>query len=345
MKGDYVVNDLRMNVARLCSAAGAAGMQEVVQVATELLKPLVDEMWTDAMGNVLGIRRSKTPDAPTIMLEAHLDEIGFLVTHIDGNGFVYVAGAGGIDGRVLTAQEVLVYGDEVYRGVFCSTPPHLSGKDGKLPELSKRGIDVGMSGEEAKKHIPLGSRVIFARHYSELNETQVCANALDDRAGMAAILHCLRRLDNACPMNVAVAFCVQEELGCRGSDPAARRLQPDQAIVTDVSFALTPDANPNKCGKMGNGVMVGISPILDSGMSDAMLEIAKENEIPYQYEVMGGGTGTDADHISGCLCGIPTALLSIPQKYMHTPVEVVDLRDVAAVGDLMAAYIRKGGNA
>lgn len=339
------MNSLRMDLSRLCSAAGVAGMQEVVQVATELLKPLVDEVFTDAMGNVLGIRRCKTPDAPTIMLEAHLDEIGFLVTHIDDKGFVYVSAAGGIDGRVLTAQEVLVYGDEVFHGVFCSTPPHLSGKDGELPELSKRGIDVGMTGEEAKKHIPLGSRVMFAPSGCELNEYVVSAKALDDRAGMAAVLHCLRQLDDTCPMNVAVAFCVQEELGCRGSDPAARRIQPNCAIVTDVSFALTADADPNKCGKLGKGVMIGVSPILDSNMSDTLLKLAKENEIPYQYEVMGGGTGTDADHISGCLYGIPTALLSIPEQYMHTPVEVVDLRDVAAVGDLMAVYIRKGGNA
>ena len=90
--------------------------------------------------------------------------------------------------------------------------------------------------------------------------------------------------------------------------------------------------------------MIGISPILDSTMSDALLALAKEQEIPYQYEVMGGGTGTDADHISSCVYGIPTALLSIPQKYMHTPIEMVDVRDVKAVGDLMAAYIRKGGN-
>ncbi len=339
------MEQIRDNLKRLCTADGVAGMQNIVESSKMLLEELTDEVFTDAMGNVLALRRSKLPNAPTIMLEAHLDEIGFLVTHIDDKGFVYVAGAGGIDGRVLTAQRVVVHGDRDYLGVFCSTPPHLSGKDGELPELSKRGIDVGLTAEEAKKHIPLGSRVSFAHQYCLLNDTQVCSKALDDRAGMAAILHCLRQLDDTCPMNVAVAFCVQEELGCRGSDPAARRLQPDFAIVTDVSFALTPDADPNKCGKMGKGAMIGISPILDSGMSDSLLQIAKAQDISYQYEIMGGGTGTDADHISSCLYGIPTALLSIPQKYMHTPVEVVDLRDIKAVGDLMAAYICKGGNA
>ena len=345
MKGVYEVNNIREDLYRLCNAAGVAGMKEITQVAVELLKPLVDEVYTDAMGNVLGLRRCSEEGAPTVMLEAHLDEIGFLVTHIDDKGFVYVAAAGGIDGRVLTAQEVLIYGDEVYQGVFCSTPPHLSGKDGELPELSKRGIDVGLSAEEAKAHIPLGSRVIFAPAWRELNENIVSSKALDDRAGMAAILHCLRKVEENCPVNVAIAFCVQEELGCRGSDPATRQLNPDYAIVTDVSFATTPDADPNHCGKLSKGVMIGISPILDGDMSDALIAGAKANEIPYQYEVMGGRTGTDADHISGCLYGVPTALLSIPQRYMHTPVEVIDLRDIAAVGNLMAAYVNKGGKA
>ena len=334
-----IVQDLE----KLCTAAGVGGQDEVVRIAADLLTPLVDKVETDAMGNVIGYRYGVVTDAPTVMLEAHLDEIGFLVTHIDDNGFVYTGAAGGIDRRVLTGQEVIVYGETAYRGIFCSVPPHLSGKDNELPELGKWGIDLGLSGEEAKRAIPLGSRVAFAPHFCMLNDTVVCSKALDDRAGMAAILHCLRHLPPICPVNVAVAFCVQEELGCRGADPATRRIRPAEAVVTDVSFALTPDADPNQCGKMGEGVMIGISPILDQTMTKTMLDLAKDKGIPYQTEVCPGGTGTDADHITACMCGVPGALLSIPQRYMHTPVETVDVRDVAAVGDLMAAYIANGG--
>lgn len=334
---------IRQDLEKLCVAAGVGGQDDVIRVAKELLEPLVDLVEIDVMGNVLGFRNSKISGAPTIMLEAHLDEIGFLVTHIDDNGFVYTAAAGGVDRRVLTGQEVDVYGDAVYRGLFCSVPPHLAGKDNELPELGKWGIDVAMSGEDAKAHIPLGSRVTFAPRFTNLNEYIVCSKALDDRAGMVAILHCLRHLSADCPVNIAVAFCVQEELGCRGSDPATRRIQPDEAIITDVSFALTPDADPNQCGKMGDGVMIGISPILSQPMTKRMLALAKTHDILHQTEVCGGGTGTDADHITACLCGVPGALLSIPQRYMHTPVETVDLRDVAAVGDLMAAYVNEGG--
>ncbi len=336
------MQQIKQDLKQLCAAAGVGGQADIAQIAAELLRPLVDEIQTDAMGNVLGFRYCHTADAPTIMLEAHLDEIGFMVTHVDDHGFVYTAAAGGIDRRVLTGQEVVVYGNNTYRGVFCSVPPHLAGKDNELPELSKWGIDVGLSGDEARANIPVGSRVTFASHFCELSENIVCSKALDDRAGMAAILHCLRKLTQDCAVNIAVAFCVQEELGCRGAAPATRRIQPDEAIITDVSFALTPDADPNQCGKIGEGVMIGISPILNQSMTKRLFDLAKAENIPYQSEVCPGGTGTDADHITACLYGVPGALLSIPQRYMHTPVEMVDLCDIAAVGDLMAAYISKG---
>lgn len=333
------MKQIKQDLTALCNAEGVGGQNAIVEEAVRLLRPYMDEVEVDAMGNVLGIRYADHDDAPTLMLEAHLDEIGFLVTHIDDNGFVYTAAAGGIDKRVITAQPVIVFGDKPYYGVFCSTPPHLS-KDGELPDIGQCGIDVGLSGEEAKKHIPVGSRVSYAPHFTELNENVVSSKALDDRAGMAAILHCLRKIgEDKHGVNIAVAFCVQEELGCRGVTPAVRRLQPTSAIVTDVSFALTPDADPRKCGKLGKGVMLGISPILTG--SDTLVELAKEKDIPFQYEVMGGATGTDADRVTVSLMGVPTTLLSIPQRYMHTPVETVDVRDIAATGDLMAAFIDK----
>lgn len=336
------MQQIKKDLQALCAAEGVGGQTAVTDVAMSLLRPLVDEVEVDVMGNVLGLRRAADANAPTLMLEAHLDEIGFLVTHIDDSGFVYTAAAGGIDKRAITAQPVIVFGDKPYYGVFCSTPPHLS-KDGELLPVEKCGIDIGLSGEEAKKAIPLGSRVSYAPRFVELNENVVSAKALDDRAGIAAILHCLRKIEGKPAINIAVAFCVQEELGCRGVTPATRKLNPDSAIVTDVSFALTPDADPRKCGKLGKGVMIGVSPILSTSMTDRLLAIAKDKEIPYQYEVMGGSTGTDADRVTVSLMGVPTALLSIPQRYMHTPIETIDVRDVATVGDLMAAYIAEGG--
>ena len=337
------MEQIKRDLMRLCRSPGAAGQTEITALVTELLRPLTDSVVTDAMGNVLARRQGTDPAAGTVLLQAHMDEVGFLVTDIDENGFVHVAQAGSPDQRVLAAQDVVVYGKEPYAGVFGSVPPHLMPKEAELPELSDRVIDVGMTADEAKACIHPGDRVGFAPQFSMLQDTVASGKALDDRAGVAAILHCLRLLKSTAA-TVAVAFCVQEELGARGSGVAARQLTPDVALVTDVSFALTPDANRRQCGRLGEGVMIGISPLLDRSVSDTLIRLAQKNNIAHQLEVMGGSTGTDADSISRELTGIPTGLLSIPLRYMHTPVETVDLRDIAQVGALMAAYItEKGG--
>jgi len=336
----HIVKDLRT----LSTAAGVAGHPDIVCTAKEKLSMLTDDCYVDAMGNLLAVRHCDDPNAPTILLEAHLDEIGFMVTHIDDSGFIHVAPAGGIDQRVLAGCEVVVYGEHPYPGVFCSVPPHLSKEEGALPDISERGVDIGMTAEEARKSVPLGSRVAFAPVFKALNDFICSGKALDDRAGMAAILHALRlTADEDLPCHVAVAFCVQEELGTRGAAPAVRALAPTMAIATDVSFAMTPGSQPHQCGELGKGPMIGIAPILSQNMTNTLFALAKEEDIPYQTEVMAGSTGTDADAITVTGTGVPTALLSIPQRYMHTPVETVDVRDVAAVGMLMAAFMRRGG--
>ncbi len=330
------------NLEQLCRTPGVAGQTEITELAVKLLRPLTDTVTVDRMGNVLAVRRGADPAAGTVLLQAHMDEVGFLVTGVDELGFVHVAAAGSPDERVLAAQNVVVYGDKPYPGVFCSVPPHLIQKDSGLPELSTRGIDIGMSGQEAMAHVRPGDRVAFAPRFFPMGETVVSCKALDNRAGMAAILEALSVLRQPAA-TVAVAFCVQEEVGRRGAGVAARQLKPDVALVTDVSFALTPDADPRHCGVMGKGAMIGLSPLLDRRVSDGLTEIAGRLEIPHQFEVMGASTGTDADRISNENAGIPTGLLSIPLRYMHTPAEAVDLLDVVAVGALMAAYVTERG--
>lgn len=334
-----IVDDLN----KLCCAAGCAGQDGIAQTAMDMLRPYVDEICQDALGNIHAMRRADTADAPTVMLEAHLDEIGFLVTHIDDHGFIFVAPAGGVDKRVLSAQRVIIYGKQPINGVFSSVPPHLTkGEDNLLP-ITDMTIDAGLDAQTAKELIPLGSRVGFAPEFVCLGDGIVSAKSLDNRSGMAAILHCLRALKTR-SVNVAVAFCVQEELGCRGAAVAARQICPEVAIVTDVSFALTNDSNPRHCGVMNKGVMVGISPILDEELRREMIHLAEENHIPYQLEVMAEATGTNADAISTTGYGVKTALLSIPLKYMHTPIETVAVNDIAAVGELMATWIETKGS-
>ena len=184
---------------------------------------------------------------------------------------------------------------------------------------------------------------MFAPHFDCLLNDCVCAKALDDRAGVAAVLRALELLKEVDrPCNVAALFAVQEEVGTRGAAPATFAIGPQAAVITDVSFAYTPDTDKTKCGVLGDGAMLGISPFLDVSLTECLKQLANEQAIPLQYEAMGGATGTDADKIGTVKDGVKTALLSIPLKYMHTPVEVASLCDIEAVARLMAALVLSG---
>lgn len=327
----------------LCNSAGVNGATETTAVLLNALSALVPEVHTDALGNVWGVLPAAKPDAPTLLLEAHHDEIGFVVTDVTDDGFLRVAACGGVDERTLSGAQVVVLSEPPLNGVFSSVPPHLSGENEKSPAIDKRAIDVGLNGKEAKACVPLGTRVMFAPRFDRLLGDRVCSKALDNRAGCAAILQALKLLQGkTLPWNVIALFCSQEELGIRGAKPATTAIHPDAAIVTDVSFAYTPDAIRRDCGVLGGGAMLGISTILNESMTEQLRALATRDELSLQYEPMASTTGTDADMITITGEGVPTALLSIPLRYMHTPVEVASLADIETVAHLMAAFAEFG---
>ena len=336
--------ELKSVLRSLCDAAGVNGEGAASAAAVGLLSAYTDDIRTDAMGNVLGFIPSKKANVPTVLLEAHIDEIGFIVTGIDEHGFVRVANVGGIDNRTLDAAEVVVLTQQPLGGVFCSTPPHLSKDDTPLTELTDRGIDVGLSKEEAVARIPVGTRVCFRPHFDELLGDRVCTKAADNRAGVASVLGALDLVKGKeLPVNVAVSFCVQEELGGHGAKTSTFGIQPDAALVVDVSFAHTPDVDKQTVGALGKGVLIGQAPTLDTDITNRLFSLAQKQDIPYQHEVMGARTGTDADAISIVGSGVPCGLLSVPLRYMHTPVEVVSMGDIEATARLMAAFIQTEG--
>ncbi len=335
--------DTKAILKTLCEASGANGETSACKTAATLLSAYADEVKTDALGNVIGYMPSSNPNAPLLLLEAHIDEIGFAVTGIDEQGFVHIANCGGIDNRTLSASEIVFLTEPPLYGVFCSTPPHLTKADDPLPDLTDRGVDVGLSKEEAEKRIPLGTRAVFRPHFDELLNNRVSAKALDNRAGVAAILsalECVKGKDLA--FNLAVSFSVQEEVGMRGAQTAAFGVMPDAAIVVDVSFAHTHDVSKEKFASLGKGPMVGQAPVLDRGLTERLLTIAEKENIAVQHEVMGSKTGTNADVIGVVGRGVPCMLISVPLKYMHTPVEVVSLDDIEATARLIAAFMLKG---
>ncbi len=323
---------------KLCGAIGVSGDEKSVsKIAARLLEKYTDDVKTDSFGNVTGFIGDRSNGKPVLLLEAHIDEIGFIVTYIDDNGFVKVGKCGGTDRRAYAAQTVTIHGRKTpVRGVIATLPPHVS-KDTKIAMKHEEiVIDTGYTKEQLEKMIRLGDRVTIDSKPETLIYGQKVNKAIDDRSGIAAILYALHLLQNEeSGFNIAVLFAAQEETGGSGAKIGAYNIEADVALCTDVSYAYTPGCKKEKCGEMGRGAMIGISPVLKVYNLDRIAEL---KGVKYQYEVMGGETGTDADDISITKGGIPTGLISIPLKYMHTPVEVVDESDIKAVGCLMAQF-------
>lgn len=279
----------------------------------------------------------------TIMLEAHIDEVGFIVTHVFENGFLKVATVGGNDSRLLPATPVTVHGKSEIPAVFISTPPHLAKKADEAKSIDEIFLDTGLR-DAVSDMVSVGDFATYRSSFKSLSGGKVCSKSLDDRAGVACLIEVARRIHNK-PLDCNVIFCLseQEELGTRGARTAAFSVDCDEAIAVDVSFGDAPDISATKCGKLSKGAMIGISPVLDRRISTKLLALAKENNISYQTEVMGGATSTDADVISISRTGIPSGLVSIPLRNMHSQCEVADIGDLESVVNLLEAYILSGG--
>ena len=279
----------------------------------------------------------------TLMLDAHIDQIATVVTEIDNNGFLTVANAGGIDLRSLPTREVIVHGKSNIPAVFCSTPPHLAKGEAEYDDIGKIKLDTAL-GERAKEIVSIGDIVTFAGKPIDMQNDLVCGKSFDDRAGVACLLMLAERLHGKkLPINVAFVLSDGEELGMRGIRPAAFKVNPDEAIALDVSFGDGIGISADECGKLKKGGMIGISPSLSREVSSKLLKIAKENDIPYQTEVMGERTGTNADMIGINREGVKVSTLSIPLRNMHTNCEILSLDDLEAVCDLLYEYIMAGG--
>ena len=325
----------------LTSAMGVSGAEEKInEVLKSILEPY-GQVSTDSMNNIY----CTFGEGYHFLLDAHLDEIGMIVKSISDDGFLKIDKCGGLDARMMLGYEVSVLSSNggTLRGVISTLPPHLQKDDDskKVPEISDLSVDIGMTKAEAEKLVLPGDRVIFKRNFTPLLGTQLSSSVLDDRSGVASIILAIDELKNV-PCKITVMFSSQEEVGCRGAKIGPYQKKVDEAIAVDVSFGYSPLCKKTDCGELGKGPMIGFSPILNREMSRRLVEVAKKYDIPYQNEIMGGGrTGTNADFITVSESGIKTALISIPEKYMHSPIEIVDTKDVENTARLIAAYIRE----
>ena len=303
------------------------------------MTPHCDKILTDYTGNVISIIN---PDAPfKVMLAGHIDEIGLIVTNIQGDGMLRVAKAGGIRAGVYPGHQVVIHG---YAGTVYGAVVHNKAmtkgdlKDGDLI------IDIGVKdAEEARKYVQEGDPIHLNIYHQELLNGRLCARAIDDRGGAFIILEALKRAkERGCSIGVYAATTVGEETTMRGAHWAGSTVNPTVAIAVDVTYAQDyPGTDPNESGKveLGKGPVICNSSIANRKVNEMLKAIAKEKGIPYQMESFVGRTGTDADKIHFANSGVVTALLSLPLRYMHSPSEVCDLADVENSIELLAEFL------
>ena len=329
----------------LCACPGTPGAEDsAAEFAVRALGPGCKPS-IDPMGNVTAFFGNPNAER-RILLDAHLDQIGLIVTGIDEQGFLHVAPCGGVDRRVLPGSPMTVLGKEKLTGVVCCLPPHLvEGGEEKVQPVDQMAVDIGLCKEEAEKLVSPGDRIVFCGEQKTLLGSRVTSPGLDDRAGCAVLLRAAEllqteKLDNC---SVTILLSSREETGAQGAKTAAYSSEPTEAVVVDVSFAAQPGVPESKSGKLAGGPMLGIAPSLNREMGNVLEALARENGIPFQYEVMGGEAGTNADVIGVSRAGVRCAMLSIPQRNMHTPAEIVDLQDLEHTAQLIAAYVRRAG--
>ncbi len=335
---------MKKELLKLSEAGGISGFEfAIAPYIQKLLAKYCSEITVDKLGNVVGIRRCGHKNAKKIMLEAHMDGIGLMVTDIDEQGFVHFTNIGGVDTRILPAAEVIVCGRKELFGVIGAKPPHLQ-KPGEADEPAKlcdMAIDVGLTYDEACKYITPGDMITFSTTAKKLSSKTISGKYLDDRAGIISLLLCLDEIkDEQLPFDIVVLCAVQEEVGCRGAVAGSYNVEPDAALVVDVCHGDTPDSGTDSIFKLGSGTVLSLGPNIHPYLAQIAQDSAEKEKIKYSLDVDGGDTGTDAWEIQIVKEGIPTLLLSIPLRYMHTTVETISYDDVTATGKLLSAVIK-----
>ncbi len=328
---------------KICEAAyePTAG-SPTLNAIKEIIAPYCEKTETDAMGNLICTVISE--GEKHVVLSAHQDKIGMVVTGIDEKtGMLKIAAAGGVDIRALPACTVRVSGKKELIGCITSVPPHLSkGDRSKACPVDALYVDCGMSYERIKEIVFVGDAVQYYSPVEALLGTRLTGAYMDNSAGCTAVINAVMRLkESGCKNKITAVFTTREEIGKGGAVTAFYRLQPDLALITDVSFGEAPGIDSEKCAPLGSGAMICRSPILQREVADMLVNIAREKGIPYTVEVAAGRTATDSDVAVVAGNGVLTGLASIPLLNMHTPVEALDVKDIEAVADLFAEAARR----
>jgi endoglucanase len=339
-------------LSELCRTGGGPGREERVrEVVTRELAPLTDTIEIDRLGNLVATRspRGRGRSVPKkgaprrLMLSAHMDEISLMVTHIEENGFLRFTTLGGFDPKTLSAQRVIVHGRKDVIGLIGSKPIHLLTDEerSKMPKIETFFIDLGMPRSKVQKVVRIGDLATRERDFVEVGDA-VSTKSLDDRVGVFVMIEAIRK-SRAHGVEVIAVATTQEEVGIRGAEVAARRLEPDLGIALDVTLAndVPGAANQDRVSELGKGAAIKImdsSVISDFRVVDALRSVAESKKIPHQMEVLPKG-GTDTAAIQRAGRGVPAGCISVPCRYVHSVIEMCHRKDIQASIDLLAAFI------
>ncbi len=329
--------NIRDVLERLCSCTAPSGFEtQAAERARDLLTPLVDEVSLDRMGNLMGVRRCGTEGARKILLDAHLDEIGLIVTGAE-EGFLRFRTIGGVDPRMLPGRELTILTTPPRMGIVASPGPH-QGEEDKAVPIKDLVVDAGLTQEESEGLI--GTPMVYRGDCFPLGADQMCGKAMDDRSCFAVLLRCLELLEGKeLDVDVYVLGSTREEISGAGAAVGTWAIRPDCCIAVDVTHGRTPDGPAEKTFVLGEGPAIGVGPNMARWMTQRLVAKAQEREIPYQQEVMSGHTGTNGWEMQVSREGVATAVLSLPLKYMHSPVEVLSLTDLEHTAALLAAFV------
>ena len=331
---------IKKTLYSLCEEMTISGFEYLAEKKIrELCGDIFDSIEITPMGTYIMVKKCARENAPKMLIDAHLDNVGMMVTDIKDGGFLAVTNIGGLDARVLPATEVTVYGKEQIYGLITSTPPHLRklGAD-SVPKIDELYVDTGYKKEELEKIVTVGDVVGYRFAYTEMANGFVTTSGLDDKACLTAVIEAMRdikREDMA--YDVYVTASSQEETGKNGSARASFTVEPDIAITTDVNFAKGDGTPDYECIACGEGASVDVSSLTDKTLTRNILKMLENREIKHQVICEPGRTYTNNEGLLISGKGVRTAVLSVPLKNMHTPCETVNLKDVLSLKEIIVA--------
>ena len=331
---------MRKLIKELSDLRGISGCEyRINSEIVKLFEPYCDSVYTDALGSVIACKKCGKDNAPKVMIEAHMDEIGLIVTSVTDEGYITFSNVGGVDTRILPSLEVTVHGKKDIKGVI-GMPPVSESDPEKSFKMDQLAVDTMLSVDEVRSLVCVGDSITFDQSVGKLGKHQFSAKTMDDRASVAAIISVMKNLKDAqlnCDLYAVAAG--QEEVGCRGGKTTSFGIMPDMAIAIDVTHGITPD-NSDNAVELGKGTAMSKGPNIHPKLVERLEKTAKDKGIGYTIEIDGGATGTDAWEIQVSGGWIPVALMSIPLKYMHTSVETLDVRDLKATSELITEFIK-----